>query len=109
MGTQWVGGYGLWEPFWNSIRGWLGSPGGPLWRGSPVLMGITGLIWCVPEREGGTHSCLDEADELRNSLCLLRSSERPNPRSVSCSDRHRYNTQDREGYLLPLLRDEFSL
>lgn len=59
--------------------------------------------------DGGAQSCLDEADELRNSLWQLRSSGRPNPRGVSCSDRCRYNTEDQEGFWLPLLCDEDNL
>lgn len=115
-GTQWDGEYGLWEPSGTASGGWLGSPGMPQWRGSPV--GITAPIWCVPVRDGGAQSCLDEADELRSSLCLLRSRGRPNPRSISCPDRCRYNTdrviscyntEDHEGCWLPLLHDEDNL
>lgn len=54
--------------------------------------------------EGGTRSCLDEADELRRSLCLLRSSEIPNPRSTSSSGECRCSAQ--EWFWLLLLHDE---
>ena len=109
MGTQWDGKYGLWEPFWNSSRGLVGIPGVPQWHESPMIMGLNGThVVCASETtwEGGTRSCLDEADELRNSLCLPRSSEIPNHRSVSCSAGCRCSTQDHEWSWLLLLRDE---
>lgn len=96
------------NPSETAATSWLGSPEVPQWHGSPVIMGLNGThMVCASEarRESATRSCLDEADEWRNSFCLPRSSEIPNPRSVLCSDGCRCSTQDHEWSWLLLLHD----
>lgn len=67
MGTQWDGEYGPWEPFWDSIQGLVGIPWGASVVWKPCACGNNSTLWWVPVRDTGTQSCLDEADELRNS------------------------------------------
>lgn len=100
MGTQWKCKYSLWEPW--------GLAGISLRCKSHMIMRLNGTCVCASEVrwEGGTKSCLDKADELRNSVCLLRYSEIPNPRSVSHSDGCKCSAQDQERSWLLLLRDE---
>jgi len=85
------------NPSGTSARDWLGSTGVPQWQENPMIMALNAThVACAGEAkwEGGTRSFVDEADELRDSLCLLRSSEIPNPRSVLSSEGCRCSAQD---------------
>lgn len=49
-GTRWDSGYGLWEPFWNSIQGLAGIPwGAPVLWNSCAHGNNSSLLVCASE------------------------------------------------------------
>lgn len=105
VGTLRDGRYVLWEPFWNSSsQGLVGIPQGAsvAWKSYDYGTEWHPVVCASKARwEGGARSCLDEADKLRSSLCLLKSGKIPNPRSTSCSDGSRCSAQDHGVVLAP--------